>query len=179
MHIFMRIFMRIFAFLCVLFALVTLSAAQDTNFAVGPQYLMTSGSPLLARSIATPSLSLETPLPEGRANDASADHAAIADDELLASVLEFQRQTALASIYYGAPRVSLIEISFREPSEARLAIPGSLIDSGVVELTDVQGLGLRGYGVTLAEVSAHWKSHRAAAPRRYTNEDIERLRTRG
>lgn len=41
-----------------LLALVGFSFAQDTNFSAGPQYLVTTGSPMLLRSIATPSLSL-------------------------------------------------------------------------------------------------------------------------
>jgi hypothetical protein len=36
-------------------------AAQDTNFAAGPQYLINYGSPLFLHSIETPSLSLSTP----------------------------------------------------------------------------------------------------------------------
>jgi hypothetical protein len=41
-----------------LLALVGFSFAQDTNFSAGPQYLVTTGSPMLLRPIATPSLSL-------------------------------------------------------------------------------------------------------------------------
>lgn len=41
-----------------LLALVGFSFAQDTNFSAGPQYLVATGSPMLLRSIATPSLSL-------------------------------------------------------------------------------------------------------------------------
>jgi hypothetical protein len=167
--------MRICGSLCVLVVLVGLSAAQDTNFAVGPQYLMTSGSPLFARPIATPTLSFET---QAGASAAVTDHVATGNDEALASGLEDQRQTALLSIYYGVPRVSVVEISFREPSEARLALPASIVDSGVVELTDVQSLRLLGYGSTLPEAAAHWKNHKAVAQHRYTNEDIERLRNR-
>jgi len=37
-------------------------------------------------------------------------------------------------------------------------------------------LKLRGYGVTLPEASAYWKTHKAAASHHYTNTDIERLR---
>ncbi len=41
-----------------------LSFAQDTNFPAGPQYLVTSGSPMFLQSIATPSLSLNAPMPD-------------------------------------------------------------------------------------------------------------------
>ena len=44
--------------LLVLLALVEFSVAQDTNFSAGPQYLVTTSNPMLLRSIATPSLSL-------------------------------------------------------------------------------------------------------------------------
>ena len=44
-----------FAFLLVV--LTGISFAQDTNFSVGPQYLVTNGSPLLLQPISTPSLS--------------------------------------------------------------------------------------------------------------------------
>jgi hypothetical protein len=167
--------MRICGFLCVLLLVVGLSSAQDTNFAVGPQYLMTSGSPLFARPIATPTLSFEAPLPETHASDVVADHVPSADDEALAYVLEIQRQTALMSIYYGVPRVSVVEISFREPSEPRLPLPASIVDAGVVELTNAQSLRWRAYGVTLPEAAAYQKTHRVHAPRVYTNSDVERL----
>ena len=55
--------MRLASFCFWLFVLAGISAAQDMNFAVGPQYLMTSGSPMFARPIATPTLSLDAPLP--------------------------------------------------------------------------------------------------------------------
>jgi hypothetical protein len=44
--------------LLALLVLVGISFAQDTNFSVGPQYLVTTGSMLLMNPIATPSLSL-------------------------------------------------------------------------------------------------------------------------
>ncbi|HLV86292.1 MAG TPA: hypothetical protein VKV39_04890 [Candidatus Sulfotelmatobacter sp.] len=56
-----------FACLFSLFLLgATLAVAQsdkDTNFAAGPQYLITAGSPMFLHPIATPSLSLGQPLP--------------------------------------------------------------------------------------------------------------------
>lgn len=50
--------MRLNRTLLPLLALVGFSLAQDTNFSAGPQYLVTTGSPMLLRSIAPPSLSL-------------------------------------------------------------------------------------------------------------------------
>jgi hypothetical protein len=50
--------MRLQPFLVLLVVLVGICAAQETNFPVGPQYLVTMGNPMLLRPIATPSLSL-------------------------------------------------------------------------------------------------------------------------
>ncbi len=55
--------MRVRYLVCVLLGLSGISIAQDTNFPVGPQYLITTTSPLLLHSIATPSLSLGQALP--------------------------------------------------------------------------------------------------------------------
>ncbi|MBZ5687231.1 MAG: hypothetical protein LAP86_19590 [Acidobacteriia bacterium] len=50
--------MRLHRVLLALLVLGGISCAQDTNFPVGPQYLATTGNPMLLRPIATPSLSL-------------------------------------------------------------------------------------------------------------------------
>src|ERR1700758_3746510 len=50
--------MRLRNILVVLPLLVVVSFAQETNFSVGPQYLITNGSPISLRPIATPTLSL-------------------------------------------------------------------------------------------------------------------------
>lgn len=50
--------MRLHRVLLPLVVLGGISFAQETNFPVGPQYLVTVGNPMLLRPIATPSLSL-------------------------------------------------------------------------------------------------------------------------
>jgi hypothetical protein len=50
--------MRLHRVLMSLLVLGGISFAQETNFPVGPQYLATTGNPMLLRSIATPSMSL-------------------------------------------------------------------------------------------------------------------------
>ncbi len=158
-----------------LLTLAGLSAAQDTNFPVGPQYLITSGAPLFLQPVATPSLSFGSGLPAPSA--LSAEATAKADEEtveIVSAVLEGQRQIALPSIYYGLPRVSVVEIAFGEP----VSLPAGILGPGVVEFTTAQALRERGYGVTLAEAAARWKIHKASARHVYTNEDIERLRRR-
>src|SRR5258708_17688790 len=108
------------SFFCFVLVLTTISAAQETNFAVGPQYLMTSGSPLFARSIATPSLSLG----EATVSTGGASSAASPGDGVIATTPGLQGQAAFCPIYYGVPRVSVIEIS--EPETSSRTLPASI-----------------------------------------------------
>lgn len=146
--------------------------AQDTNFAVGPQYLMTSGSPLLARPIATPSLSLGEAPPAGPAAETNAGAGV-----QFAMPAEAAAPANLLDVYYG-PQPSIdasvvVEISSAEPAQP---VPASIINVGVSGFTDAPSLRSRGYGVGVGEAAQVWKSRKAQAPRIYTNRDIERLR---
>lgn len=150
-------------------ALVGIAAAQDTNFAVGPQYLPITGSPQFARSIATPSLSLNAPLPEIQPVP---EVGPAVSDQTYTSNPELQHQADLFPIYYGSAPASTIEITSTEPPRN---LPASLIDVGVVGLTDATSLRDLGYGVTVGETASFWKTHKASTTRVYTNRDIERL----
>jgi hypothetical protein len=160
--------MRLYSFCCLMLVLVGVSAAQETNFAVGPQYLMTSGSPLFARPIATPSLSLGESRATviGGTSEVSGDSGTITTPGL-------QGQADLFPIYYGVPRVSVIEIS--KPEVSARTFPASITNVGVMEITDLQSLRLRGFGVTLPEAASYWKTHKRSTSHVYTNSDIERL----
>ncbi|HEY4762476.1 MAG TPA: hypothetical protein VIH75_02285 [Candidatus Sulfotelmatobacter sp.] len=151
-----------------LFVLAGISAAQDMNFAVGPQYRMTSGSPMFARPIATPTLSLDAPLPPipslPEVGPPVADQPFVSNPGI--------QGPDLLPIYYGYPTPSVVELtSTGSPSE----VPQSILDAGVVGMTNVQSLRERGYGVTLGESASFWKSHKHHASRLYTNADVERL----
>ena len=160
--------MRLATLFCLLIALAGVSAAQETNFPVGPQYLMISGSPLLAQPIATPSLSLNTALPAipslPQIGPAVENQTYVASPEL---------QPNLFSIYYGYPMTSVVEITSAAPPRE---LPASIIDVGFIGVTDPQSLRVRGYGVTLGENATFWKTHKPHARRVYTNADIQRLR---
>lgn len=162
--------MRIAALSCMLIALGAVSAAQETNFPVGPQYLMNFGSPLMAQPIATPSLSLEAPLPGipslPKIGPAVENEAYVANPEL-------RHQADLFPVYYGYPRISAVEIS---SAEAPLELPTSITDVGVIGMTDAQSLRLRGFGVPLGDNATFWKAHKPHARRVYTNEDLQHLR---
>jgi hypothetical protein len=171
--------MRIFTLSCFLLFLTGYSAAQDTSFAAGPQYLL-NGSPLLARSIATPSLSLDAPLPPIAPTSIISPEAVTGVPYTTNPLLEHQAD--LITIYYGVPNyyaasaASVVEISFPEGSaESFTGLPASIAENGVTELVDAQSLRLRGHGVTVAEAAAYWKHHTPPARRNFTNEDVKRL----
>lgn len=174
--------MRIVVCACCLLLLAGVCSAQDTNFPVGPQYLMTFDSPLFARPIATPSLSFETALPEAGTSEPAAPQVPTEQYQAVSQVLDLQRQQYLPAVYWGAPIVSVVEINFRELTEEGSpspTLPASITESGVIAVTTAQALRERGYGVTLPEAAQRWKSRNGAAPHVYTNSDIERLRNGG
>jgi hypothetical protein len=157
-----------------LLTLAGIGVAQETNFSVGPQYLITTGSAMFLRPIATPSLSLSAPLSSlGEA----VEGATLQPSSPFTSA---PPQPDLTRIFWGAPdaderateNVSEIEISSTPLSHA---LPASILDTGVTGMTSVQSLRERGFGVPLGESAAFWKTHKPHAPRVYTNADIQRL----
>lgn len=164
---------------CIYCTLIFISAAafgQDTNFATGPQYLITTGSPMFARPISTPTLSFASPPLEVGADNATARLTAGAENQtVLLPPADTLPQVDFFYFYYGQPPLSVIEISFAEPSSAHRELPASILDSGVWELTGVQALRERGYGVTLPEAAAYGRAHIRHATHVYTNADVDRL----
>jgi hypothetical protein len=160
-------------------ALLGAAFAQDTNFSTGPQYLMNYGSPMLARPISTPSMSLSEPPLEIGADTATAPLIAGAQNQtVLPPSPDALPKVDWFSIYYGAAPVNVIEIRFPGASSRR-ELPSSILDTGVWQVTTAQALRERGYGVTLAEAAAYDKAHYRRATRVYTNADIDRLRGGG
>jgi hypothetical protein len=78
-----------------LLALPGVAAAQDTNFAVGPQYLITTGSPLFLSPIATPSRSLDPGLPPVPNAGTEPESAPVSSSAAAPS------ETFLGSVYWG------------------------------------------------------------------------------
>lgn len=170
--------MRLALTFCVLLPLSAISFAQDTNFPVGPQYLITTADTLLLRPIETPSLSLESGLPPA----VFASDATLASDSVLNSGPSNGAQSSatgnalttsdLATIFWGEPSVREIVVT-DEPGPSNL--PASIANFGVTGMTDAQTLREQGYGVSMADSAAFWKTHKRHAPHVYTNEDLERL----
>jgi hypothetical protein len=152
----------------VLALLVGFCPAQDTNFGAGPQYLITSGNPMFLHSIATPSVSLNSPLPE---TPSVPEIGPPVVEQQYESVHQAAVEPELFSIYYGYPRIPVIELTGEPPRE----VPASINDTGYVAITDPQALRQMGYGEMPSEAASYWKTHRRTAPHVYTNTDIQRL----
>jgi hypothetical protein len=169
-----------------LFLLSTLGIAfgQDTNFSSGPQYLL-NGSPLFARSISTPSITLtDAPLQVGASNATGVLIAGAGNQTVLPPAPDAPPMMDLFPIYYGPHQPSVIEISFasdlysNQVSSNELSkteLPESILDTGVSEITTVETLHARGYGLSVVEGAAYGKVHMRHANRVYTNADIDRL----
>jgi hypothetical protein len=156
--------------------LVGMSAAQDSNFSVGPQYLMNYGSPMFMRPIATPTLSLSETAPVALA--ASEATSSPVGNSAEGSVVVPQPSN-LASVYWGG-RESATAVETSAVIEASGAappanLPPGILNVGVQETVDARELRERGVGVSVSEASAFWKGHKPRAVRVFTNRDVEKL----
>jgi hypothetical protein len=164
---------------CSIFILfmAAMCSAQSTS---GPQYLVNPGSnPDLLRSIATPSLSLSTPLvaaPTASPEEGSGEPHTPAFPDL-------QTQAQIDLIYWGASDIHASTQSAEntpvsgevELSSQRTIPPSSIFNTGVSVMTDTEALHKGGYGIPLGDVAAFWKINKRQATRAYTNADIARL----
>lgn len=149
-----------------LFALAAaMCSAQDTSFGAGPQYLITTSETKFLRPIATPSMSLNAPLP-GLPTSPEINPAT--NEQPYPSTSTPEAQLDLFPIYYGYPATTMIELS----GSAARELPASINDTGYVAMTDVPSLIERGYGVSVADEAALWKSRKRTATRVYTNADL-------
>ena len=151
--------------------------AQDTNFDHGPQYLLTNGSSIFARPIATPIMSPPAPVPEIGASDSTEGLAAGAEDATVTP--QPPAPFDFFPIFYGRKWVNEIRMSsLAEDSAEDIEPPTSLVDEGV-EGTSGQGLIQWGYGPSLGQAAAQGRAQSGGARHVYTNEDIDRLRKSG
>jgi hypothetical protein len=175
-----EVFMRLAGLFLLSIALAAVASAQDTNFSVGPQYLVTTQSTMFLHPIVTPSLSLEPAPP-----NVSAGAEATPESQPVPSAKVPLSQTDLARVYWGDDWVRYVrgESSSASAGESEIEVtspqttpplPSSFFEVGVIRMTDAKSVIASGYGMTLGEVSAYWKAkHRT--PHVYTNADIARL----
>lgn len=163
--------MRLVGPVVLLLSIVGFVSAQDTNFPVGPQYLI-NGNSMLLRSIATPTYNLDAPLPpvpELPQVGEPVENQPYIPDPL------YQNGPDLYSIYYGYPTPPLVVLV---SGEGTPIIPASLSEEGSGGFIDSQSLIESGYGVPLGEVASYWKAHKQTAARVYANADIQRPQQR-
>ena len=171
-------------FCCVLFVTSTLGMApgQDTNFPTVPQYLVTAGSPLFARSISTPTMSLTGPPLEVGASEATGVLIPGAQNQIVLPPQAVSEPAIdLFPVYYGEGRASASDVAPQEASTEASSpsiLPANFLDTGVEQATAAQVLQERGYGVSLPQAAAQIKARLRPAGRMYTNADIDRLRER-
>jgi hypothetical protein len=172
----------LFCYVLFVMSVLGMALGQDTNFPTGPQYLVSAGSPLFARPISTPTMSLTgSPLEVG-ASDATGVLIPGAEDQtVLPPQAVSEPATDLFPVYYGEGSVSasgtVLQDASTEPSSP-MGLPANILDTGVGQTTTVQVLHERGYGVSLPQAAAQMKARLRPAARVYTNADIDRLRGR-
>ena len=160
--------MRLAGLFFAVLLLVGICAAQSTNFSAGPQYLITTDSPSYLHSIATPSLSLGTPIPEFQPLPQIGP--AVESEPIIANA--GPQEANLFPIYYGSHEANVIEISSAEPP---IELPASILDNGVTGMANIETLRERGYGTSVGDTASFWKARKPHAPRVYTHADIQRL----
>ena len=189
----------------VVLSLVGISGAQDTNFAQGPQYLIT-GANAFVSPISTPTLSFESPLSPIRDTSFSQgpQYLATGDATFLHPISTpiVSLETPLPPIpslpevgpavtdqsYVSNPDLqhvaNLYPIFYGYPmipvieisgAEPSQPLPASITGVGYAVIADPQGLREMGYGVTIGEAASYWKAHKPRVNHVYTNADIERL----
>lgn len=151
----------------VIFGVGLLASAQNrqTDFPVGPQYLVTTPSTLFLQPIATPSASPAQVL------------GMVSPQTGQAEPITINGQTAnLPAIFWGwnSPGQTTVWAAFSPAVYSGL--PADFIDLGVGAIVTEEWLREFQRNASVAEASRYWKTHTNRAARRYTNTDIERLR---
>jgi hypothetical protein len=156
-------------FLCVIAFLLAfggLAVAQqpETNFAVGPQYLITQPYPTILQPIATPTD--EPWQPTGVVSPQTGE----------AGPVMITVPAYLPSIYWGYPPPGEVEVVPEpEPEQVPNNLPPGYIDTGVSAVATPTWLKDHDYGMSLAQVARYWRAQHLHATHVYTNKDIDQL----
>lgn len=153
-----------------LFALVLFAAGdavaqpQETNFPVGPQYLVTTPSSLFLQPIATPSLSPDQQF--GVTSPQTGE----------AGPITVPVPVNLPFTYWGWTVPAVVGIVPEPvPVPVPSGFPSDFVNVGVTAIATRGWMLDRDYGMSLAQAARYWKAHAAQVVRIYTNDDIERL----
>jgi hypothetical protein len=187
--------------LVVFFGMIGISAAQDTNFPTGPQYLatsVTSDSTMFLHPITTPSLSLGESLPpvpgasseplsltpESTPRIAPPSHNLFLGDvlwgehsatEILDPVIATPTLSLSESPASATPETSETPAPASEiqlsSTQPTRPLPASIVNVGVTG-TAAQSLRAQDYGAPLGDVASYWKTHKPTSPHSFTNADV-------
>lgn len=161
--------MRLACVIALIFTFGGIAAAQqpETNFPVGPQYLITQPYPTILQPIATPSY--EPSEPSGVVSPQTGE----------AGPVTITIPAYLPSVYWGYTPPGAVEVP-TQPVQAASApasnnLPSGYVDVGVSTFATPNWLNGHDYGMSVAQAAQYWKAKRLHAARVYTNKDIERM----
>jgi len=146
-------------------ALAALAQSRQTEFPIGPQYLVTTSSTLFLQPIATPSVS------------ASQMVGMVSPQTGQAEPITIHGEPAnLPAIYWGwtSPGQTTVWTVFSPAVSSGL--PADFIDLGVGAIVTEEWLQEFQRNSNVAEASRYWKTNTNRAAHLYTNADIDRLR---
>jgi hypothetical protein len=141
---------------------VAVAQEPETNFPVGPQYLITQPYPTILQPIATPSYAPWQP------------SGVVSPETGEAGPVMITIPAYLPSIYWGYPPPGQVEF-VPEPAPEPRNLPQDYFDTGVSAFATPSWMHDHAYGISLAQAARYWREHAVHATHVYTNDDIERL----
>jgi hypothetical protein len=143
---------------------IAVAQQPETNFPVGPQYLITQPYPTLLQPIATPSY------------EPWRSMGVVSPQTGEAGPVMITVPAYLPSIYWGYPPPAEGEVAPEsEAAPAPRNLPPDYVDTGVSAVATPGWMRDRNYGMTLVQAARYWREHKLRATRVYTNRDIERV----
>jgi hypothetical protein len=136
---------------------------SETEFPVGPQYLITQPYPTLLQPIATPSYAPWEPL------------GVVSPQTGEAGPVMISVPAYLPSVYWGYPAPGELQVAPEETAPEARNLPQDYVDTGVTAIATAGWLENHDAGMSLAEAAHYWREHSLPIARMYTNQDIERI----
>jgi hypothetical protein len=158
--------MRFACLFSLIVALAGIAAAQqpETDFPVGPQYLITQPYPTILQPIATPSM------------EPWQQPGVVSPESGVAGPVMINIPAYLPWVYWGyAPPGAVEVVPETEAVPAPSGLPEAYVNLGVSAIATPTWLHDHDCGMSLAQVARYWKAQHLQATHVYTNADIERL----
>lgn len=162
--------MRLAFLFSLIVAMAGIAAAQqsETNFPVGPQYLITQPYPTILQPIATPSM------------QPSQQPGVVSPETGEAGPVMINIPAYLPWVYWGYAPPGAVEVApapqeQAEASPASSQLPAGYVNLGVTAMATPTWVRRHDSGMSVAQVARYWKSQHLQAKHVYTNADIEHL----